>query len=399
MNILMVVQAYVPFWEMGGPIVKVQALANTLTRHGHNVSVLTADLGLARREDFDIRIERCRWGWRANHEGVDIVYLSTVARYRAVTLNPRLIAFSTSTLRKFDLVHFYGLYDLIGPAISFYCRRYRVPYVVEPMGMSRPIDRSIALKRLWRRGMGDAFLQNAVKIIATSELEQHELIEDNVPRQKVVMRHNGVDAVSDRADFPRGTFRAKHGIPEHESLILFLSRLIPRKGADILIRAFSKACPQSGYLVIAGPEGESGYLAFLEKCAMDSGVAERVIFAGPIYGDEKKSVFCDSDIFVLPSRYENFANVVAEAIAYDIPVIISPSCGIRPLVHERVGLVVPPNIDDLATAIRLLIHDKSLYTQFKAGCKGVTAELSWDNLTRQMEECYLEVTASKNDIR
>ena len=46
-----------------------------------------------------------------------------------------------------------------------------------------------------------------------------------------------------------------------EPIILFLSRIIPRKGADILIEAFSQACPESGYLVIAGPEGEPGYLA------------------------------------------------------------------------------------------------------------------------------------------
>ena len=124
-------------------------------------------------------------------------------------------------------------------------------------------------------------------------------------------------------------------------MILFLSRIIPRKGADILIQAFSQACPQSGYLVVAGPEGKPGYLALLEKCAIDSGIASRVVFTGPIYEDEKKCALRDSDIFVLPSRYENFANVVAEAIAYEVPVIISPSCGIRPLVEGRAGLVVP----------------------------------------------------------
>ena len=62
----------------------------------------------------------------------------------------------------------------------------------------------------------------------------------------------------------------------------------------------------------------------------------------------RSGVLRDSDIFVLPSRYENFANVVAEAIAYDVPVIISPSCGIQPLVEGRAGLVVPAEKDALA---------------------------------------------------
>ena len=329
---------------------------------------------------------------------MEIIYLATVARYRALTLNPRVIEFARSALRKFDLVHFYGLYDLLGPAISFYCRRYGIPYVIEPMGMNRPIDRNIPLKQLWHRSVGDTFLQNAARIIATSELEQQELIEDHYSPDKVVMRHNGVEFVSNKAGFPRGSFRAKHGISMHEPLLLFLSRLIPRKGADVLIQAFSQACSESGHLVIAGPEGESGYRAFLEKCAIDSGVAGRVIFFGPMFDDDKKAALIDSDIFALPSRYENFANVVAEAIAYDIPVIISPSCGIRSLVQGRVGLVVPPNVNELASAIRRLLQDKLLYAQLKAGCKGVAAELSWENLTRQMERCYIEVLGSNNGV-
>ena len=396
MNILKAVQAYLPFREMGGPIVKVQALANTLTQHGHRVSVVTADLGLATRRDIGFRIDHCSWGWRAECDAVEIIYLPTAAHYRALTLNPRVIEFSRSTLRKFDLVHFYGLYDLLGPAISFYCRRYGIPYVIEPMGMNRPIDRNILLKQLWHCSVGDAFLQNAERIIATSELEQQELIEDDYSPDKVVMRHNGVEFVSKKAGFPHGVFRAKHGISRDEPLLLFLSRLIPRKGADVLIQAFSQACPGSGHLVIAGPEGEAGYRAFLEKCAIDSGVAGRVIFVGPMYDDDKKAALIDSDIFALPSRYENFANVVAEAIAYDIPVIISPSCGIRSLVQGRVGLVVPPNVDELASAIRRLLQDKVLYAQLKAECKAVAAELSWENLTHQMERCYIEVLTSNN---
>ena len=70
---------------------------------------------------------------------------------------------------------------------------------------------------------------------------------------------------------PLGAASAKNGIfPLEEPLILFLSRLIPRKGADILIESFAEACPQKGRLVIAGPEGESGYRAQLENCAKNS---------------------------------------------------------------------------------------------------------------------------------
>jgi len=398
MHILKVVQAYYPFQEKGGPIVKVRALAGALAQRGHNVSVLTADLGLEGRADVDMKIERCPWGWRAEHDLVEAIYLPTVAHYRALTVNPRVIEFCRSALRSFDLVHFYGLYDLLGPAVSFYCRRYRIPYLIEPMGMNRPIDRSIRLKRLWHRTLGSAFWRSATRIVATSELERHEIIEDHVSPARVVVRHNGVDASSDTAGLAKASFRIKYGISKEEPLILFLSRLIPRKGADTLIRAFSQSCPDSGLLVIAGPEGEPGYRGFLEKCALDSGVSRRVIFPGPIYGDEKNAILKDANLFVLPSRYENFANVVAEAVACDVPVIISPFCGIGPLVDGRAGLVVSPDERTLAGAIRRLLDDKALYGKLKEGCKEVAAQLSWDHLTQLMEGFYIEAMASSNGV-
>src|ERR1039458_2682672 len=156
-----------------------------------------------------------------------------------------------------------------------------------------------------------------------------------MPPDKLVIRYNGIDASSCTFLPPRGGFRAKWGISPGEPLVLFLSRLIPRKGADILIEAFVQACPESGRLVIAGPEGEPGYRAYLEKCARKSGAEARVIFTGAIYGEEKKAVLADTDVFALPSRYENFANVAAEAMACGIPVIVTDSCGIRSLVEGQ----------------------------------------------------------------
>jgi len=262
--------------------------------------------------------------------------------------------------------------------------------------MNRPIDRNIQMKRLWHRTIGNGFWNNAARIVATSELEQQELLEDSVPHHKVLMRYNGVDSVSEMTGSLCGSFRSKYGIPKKEPLILFLSRLVPRKGADILIQAFARAFQDSGRLVIAGPEGERDYLAFLQKCAIELGVDDRVLFTGPLYDSEKDAAFADANVFVLPSRYENFANVAAEAIAFGVPVIISPFCGIRSLVADRAGLVVSPDKNSLAAALRRLIDNESLYEQMKEGCKEVASQLNWDRLTLKMERYYNDVLESNN---
>lgn len=399
MRVLKVVQSYFPFQDRGGPVVKVRALARGLAKRGQQVTVLTADLGFGADYDSDVKIRRCPWGWHAQEDGVETIYLSTAAHYRALTLNPRVIAFCRASVSQFDLVHLYGLYDLLGPAVSFFCRREGIPYVIEPMGMYRPIDRNFRMKRLWHRSLGGAYWRNAAQIVATSEMEQQELIEDGVPEEKVVIRYNGIDACEVKDRPPRGTFRTKWRIPPDEPLVMFLGRLIPRKGADILIEAFSEACPTSGRLVIAGPEGEPGYRMALEQKAHRAGIESRVIFTRALYDHDKSALMIDADIFVLLSRYENFANSAAEAIAFGIPTIISDCCGIRSLVDRRAGLVIAPEKQALIAALRTLISDERLYAKLKAGCNEVAAELGWDRLTEQMEGNYTKVLGhSRGDL-
>ena len=391
MRVLKVVQSYFPFQDRGGPVVKVRSLARGLAKRGQQITVLTADLGFGKNYASDVKIQRCQWGWQAQEDGVETIYLSTVAHYRALTLNPRVVGFCRASISQFDLVHLYGLYDLLGPAVSFFCRRSGIPYVIEPMGMYRPIDRSFQMKRLWHWSLGDVYWRNAAQIVATSEMEQQELVEDGVRAEKIVIRYNGIDGGASGDRPKRGSFRARWGIPDGEPLVLFLGRLIPRKGADVLIEAFSEACPESGRLVIAGPEGESGYRATLEQRAHEAGIESRVIFTGALYDQDKSALMTDADVFVLPSRYENFANSAAEAIAFGVPVIITDCCGIRSLVSGRAGLVIAPEKQPLIEALRSLISDRVLYSKLKSGCKEVAAELGWDRLSGQMEDHYTKI--------
>jgi len=397
-KILNVAQTYFPYLAEGGRPAKVRAISRKLVEHGHSVTVLTANLGLSEWSRIAGLSEDTVMGVQSTESGIVAIYLPTVARYRVLTMNPRLLRFCRASLAQFDLVHFYGLYDLFGPTVSYFCRRQGIPYLIEPMGMYRPIDRSIRMKRIWHRTVGGVFWRNAAKIIATSELEQQELMESGVSAEQIAMRYNGIDIDFTAHVPPYGEFRSKYGISADEPLVLFLGRLIPRKGADLLIEAFATACPELGRLVIAGPEGIPGYRAQLEKCARDSGVGDRVVFTGPLYEEAKMSALRDADIFALPSQYENFANVVAEAIACGIPVIISPFCGICSLVAGRAGLVVNPERKALATALQALLHDKSLYANLKKGCRTIASQLSWDHLTEQLEGYYKSILARSNGV-
>ncbi|HMD83418.1 MAG TPA: glycosyltransferase [Terriglobia bacterium] len=387
MRILNVTQAYYPFLDKGGPATKVRAITRALALRGNQVTVLTADLGFGPREIAAARVVGDSQGWRTDLDGVEVIYFRTRCHYRNLTVNPGVLRFCRRRLKEFDIVHMYGLYDTLGPAVGHYCRKLRVPYFVEPLGMTRPIDRGFLLKRIWRRLAGN-YLGQASKWIATSELEREDLRAAGIPSGKVQLRFNGIDREEFKKLPPFGAFRKNAGIPDDERLILFLGRLIPRKGADLLIEALPQIGGDKLKLVIAGPEGESGYLAFLRDKARTLGVDQRVLFPGPLYEDLQKEALIDATVFALPSRYENFGNTAAEAIACGTPVVVSDRCGIAPLVDQRAGLVTSYDSQAVARTLKELLTNPALYQRLRAGCPQVAEEISWEGLVRGMQDSY-----------
>lgn len=387
MRILKVTQAYYPFQDRGGPAVKVRSIACELVAQGQEVSVLTADLGFGHSQMVATSAHRTAWGWGSDRGGVEAIYLRTKFHYRSLTVNSSLIKFCRQRLQEFELVHIYGLYDLLGPVVASYCRRFKIPYFVEPLGMTRPIDRGFLLKELWWK-VFRKYLPGASQVVATSVMERDDLMADGYAADRVMLRYNGIDLKEFRELPLRGAFRNNLGIGDDERFILFLGRIIPRKGADLLIEALTSIASHKTKLVLAGPEGEPGYLAELRAKARAMRVDHRVFFAGPLYGEDKNAAMADAWIFALPSRYENFGNTAAEAIACGTPAIVSDRCGIAPLVKGRAGLVISYNSGALAQALADLLENPEMYQRFKAGCRNVADEMSWEHLVRNMLASY-----------
>ncbi|MCU1342844.1 MAG: group 1 glycosyl transferase, partial [Candidatus Acidoferrum typicum] len=219
MRILKVTQSYYPFLDKGGPTVKVRALARGMAAAGHQVTVLSADQGFDAATQKIVNAIPSRWGFEAHEGGVQSVYLRTRGRYRALTWNPGVAAFCRERLASYDLIHVYGLYDLLGPQIAKACRRLSRPYVVEPMGMFQPIVRNIRMKRVYHFVIGDVMLCGAARLIATAEQERRELLDGGIPDAKIVVRRNGIDVPAELP--PAGRFRNDWNISSNLKVVLF----------------------------------------------------------------------------------------------------------------------------------------------------------------------------------
>jgi len=253
--------------------------------------------------------------------------------------------------------------------------------------MFGPKIRSRLKKRLYGRLVGNALFDGAHAVIATSASERTELIGGGIAFDRIVLRRNGLDLSEFQTLPAAGGFRASLGIDEKLPLLLFLGRLSWIKGLDLLVQAFSKAGGEAR-LVIAGPNDRDGSMEKVQALIDDLHLCGRVIQSPPLFGREKLQAFVDTDLFVLPSRYESFGNAAAESIACGTPVLVTEKCGIASLVDGLAGLVTSGDIEGIAGGISLLLNNKTLLGKLRKGCDEVARNLSWNEPVEAMEILY-----------
>ncbi|MEY2531138.1 MAG: hypothetical protein QOI96_1223, partial [Verrucomicrobiota bacterium] len=149
------------------------------------------------------------------------------------------------------------------------------------------------------------------------------------------------------------TFLARYPQLRDTRILLFLGRLHPKKGCDILIDALPRdSDPENAVsLVLAGPD-QIGWEKYLRARVAHLDIAPRIVFTGMLQGELKQGALASADAFILPSHQENFGMAVVEALAVGLPVLISERVNIwREIDNDHAGYV---ESDDLPGTIRLI---------------------------------------------
>lgn len=380
MRILKVVRVFYPAVTCGGLALTSYDIARLLARRGHDVTVFSSDVLDRHRTLFGHTVED-------EVDGVRVIYFHTVLRYRWDGLQPDLCDY-LDRVREFDLIHVYGYRDFLSTLVCSFARRAGVPYVIEPMGMLRPICRSLRKKKVYDRLFGRRLVAGARRVIVTSEQERQEALAWGVLPDQLVVRRNGLD-LSEFEKLPEpGAFRRRLGLRATDRLVLYLGRISRKKNVPLLVDAFADLGMHGTILAIVGPDDGDGSREDVLEAIERRRLNGSVVLVGPLVGTERLAAYVDAHVFVLVSESENFGNAVAEAIACGTPVIISERCGIAPLVSGRAGLVIPVERAALTEALRHLLTRDDERREMACRARHLREELSWEEPITLLEDLY-----------
>jgi len=176
--------------------------------------------------------------------------------------------------------------------------------------------------------------------------------------------------------------------------VLFLGRIEPKKGVDILVRAFAAAgLARDWRLDIAGPSWSDSYLAQLKTLVREGGIADRVRFLGPVFGPAKEELLAQAWVMAAPSHSEVVGLVNLEAAARCLPSITTHQTGLWDW-EEGGGTLVQPAVQELARALRAA----SAWSDGERSERGLASRLlvarrySWAAVMPQWQRLYQDMT-------
>ena len=383
-RILHVAASYLPATRYGGTIVSVHGLCKGLAARGHDVHVFTTSVDGPRDSDVPLATP-------VDLDGVKVWYFPS-RLLRRLYWSPPLGRALARHMGEFDIAHLHALFVWPVWAAASAARRAGVPYVFSPRGMLEQglvERRSPVAKRLLIALFGRRTIERASGLHVTSAREAAEAAAFGLALPPVYEVPNGVD-------LDEGPIAGDDVAPASRPYVLFLGRVSWKKGLDRLIAAMRHVADTT--LVVAGPDDE-GYWDSLESQAAAAGVADRVVFRGPVHGQAKRALLRRADLLVLPSYSENFGNVVLEAMAAGCPVIVTPEVGSGSVVLATGGgRVVQGDPDSLGRGIADLLADAEARRAMGArGRAAMAADYSWAAVAERMEAVYESVRAGRRE--
>jgi glycosyltransferase involved in cell wall biosynthesis len=375
----------------GGPSQAVLQLVGALNQRGVDAEIVaTNDNG---PELLDLPLES-----RIEFSGAPVWlfrrFSPNLNALREFAFSATLTKWLWRNVHRYDLVHVHAFFSYASTAAMLIARERQVPYLVRPLGLlcAWSLKQSALKKKIYLTLVERSNLNQSRGIEYTSLQELEEAAGLGLRAPSFVLPF-GID-VPELLPSARQELRARIKVPHDEPVILFLSRLHPKKGLEHLLAGLEIIVHQRFSLVVAG-SGSPGYEAEL-RCKIDkSPLKGRVHLVGFAQDQFKQVLLQGSDLFVLTSHSESFALAAMEAIAAGTPVLITQDVPLAPLVKKfHTGWVTSQQAAAIASVITSVLDAGFNTDAVRARserCRNLAANFTWERIAARMEEVYVSV--------
>ena len=285
----------------------------------------------------------------------------------------------------YDLLHVHALFSYPSTAAMAIARWHRVPYLLRPIGQlcHWSLNQSAVRKNMYLALIERTNLQQARALHFTTSQEKEEAQVLELRPPSVVVPH-GIH-MDDLIEQPQAQLRQRLNIHDGVPILLFLSRLHPKKGLERLIKALATLKQQPFHLVIAG-SGSQSYEVDLDQQLQTAGLQTCSQRVGFVSGYLKQLLLQGSDAFILPSHSENFGVAVLEALAAGLPVLTTPYVALAPVVQAyRLGWVCDNTVDELSITLRQLLGELGNKHDIAQRARQVVqSQYSWPAISQQL---------------
>ena len=291
-------------------------------------------------------------------------------------------------VKETDVLHGHGLYVGTNFIFGREARRQKKPLVYHVHGMFEPY---ILRRSRWKKNLVHWLFENAnvshVRLWRALTANEADQIRAGGYKAPIVIAPNGLSLnIYSRPDQPPASLETPmvKNLKKTRRRLLFVGRLHPKKGLDILMSAWAQLAQErkEWELVIAGPD-EQNHLSQLRKLADSLGIEAEICFTGTVTGNTKVALFYSADLFVLPSYSEGLPVTLLEAMACEVPVVATYACNCPEIFSAGAGWGCDPTVDSLSETLRaaMQISADERTQRGQLGRQLVERSYSWDQVT------------------
>lgn len=388
MKILHVVPSLSPL--LGGPTNVALQLNKSLLDLGVDTQILTTDDN--RGSHLEVPINE-----KVLYKGVPTTFLPCTWQAKEFIYSSELSKWR-HRLSSFDLIHTHYLFSYLPGWCAWAARRQNVPYIMRPLGQLTPwaLTQSSTKKKLYSSLIERRNLQQAAAIHCTSK-EETKNVKDFGIRAPSISLPLGVVA-PERIHNAKQILHHIYQIPIETPVVLFLSRIHPKKQPEVLVKALKELVNDGCYHVIFAGTGDPSYVVALRSLVKQLGLEKNVTFTGFVSGYDKNLLLQGSDVFALPSHSENFGIAVAEALISKLPVVITPGIQISTEIQAAAaGIIVEARASEFAYSIQQIIEQPDLSRQLSEnGFRLANTRYSWRAIAKDLCAVYEDIHLNRN---